>query len=81
LLLILWSWSRLIRCGLFFVKSMSLPGSLPILLLFIRSSFFDRVTLQLRTSLIGFLLFDQHGTLDTTLSEPASYHDVILHPE
>jgi hypothetical protein len=31
--------------------------------------------------LISFLLFDQHDTLDTTLSEPASYHDVILHPE
>jgi hypothetical protein len=60
---------------------MSLPSSLPILLLFIRSSLFDRVTLQLRTSLINFLLFDQHDTLDTTLSEPASYHDVILHPE
>jgi hypothetical protein len=37
---------------------MSLRDNLPILLLFVRSSFFDRVTLQLMTSLIYFLLFD-----------------------
>jgi hypothetical protein len=43
LLLILWISSGLIRCGLFFVRSMSLLVSLPILLLFVRSSFFTRV--------------------------------------
>jgi hypothetical protein len=63
LLLILWILSELIKCGLFFVRSMSLLDSLPILLLFVRSSFFVRVTLQLRTSLISFLLFDVSLTL------------------
>jgi hypothetical protein len=63
LLLILWSLSRLIRYGLFFIKNMSLLDSLPILLLFIRSSFFDKVTLQLMTSLISFLLFGVSLTL------------------
>jgi hypothetical protein len=38
----------------FFVKNISLLDSLPILLLFIRSSFFDRVTLQLMTFLSVF---------------------------
>jgi hypothetical protein len=51
------SLSELIRCGLFFIRNMSLLKSLPILLLFARSSFFDRVTLQLMTSLINFMLF------------------------
>jgi hypothetical protein len=62
-LLILWGLSGLIRCGLFFVRNRSLWDSLPILLLFVRSSFFDRVTLQLRTSLISFLLFGISSTL------------------
>jgi hypothetical protein len=44
---------------------MSLLGSLPILLLFIRSNFFARVTLQLRTYLINFLLFGVSLTLLT----------------
>jgi hypothetical protein len=57
LLLILWSLSKLIIYDLYFIRSMSLLDSLPILLLFVRSSFFDRATLQLRTSLINFLLF------------------------
>jgi hypothetical protein len=47
----------------FFIRSISLLDSLPILLLFIRSSFFARVTLQLRTSLISFLLFGVSLTL------------------
>jgi hypothetical protein len=63
LLLILWILSRLVRSGLFFVRSMTLLDSLPILLLFVRSSFFARVTLQLRTSLIRFLLFGVSLTL------------------
>jgi hypothetical protein len=62
-LLILWILSGLIRCDLFFVRSMSLLGSLPILLLFVRSSFFARVTLQLRTFFISFLLFSVSLTL------------------
>jgi hypothetical protein len=37
--------------------------SLPILLLFVRSSFFNRVTLQLMTSLTSFLLFGVSLTL------------------
>jgi hypothetical protein len=37
--------------------------SLPILLLFVRSSFFDRVTLQLMTFFISFLLFGVSLTL------------------
>jgi hypothetical protein len=36
---------------------MSLLNNLTILLLFVRSGFFDKVTLQLMTSLISFLLF------------------------
>jgi hypothetical protein len=65
LLLILWISSGLITCDLFFVRSMSLLDSLPILLLFVRSSFFARVTLQLMISLTSFLLF---GTSLTFLS-------------
>jgi hypothetical protein len=42
---------------------MSLLDNLPILLLFIRSSFFDRMTLQLMTSLISFLMFGVSLTL------------------
>jgi hypothetical protein len=42
---------------------MSVLDSLSILLLFIKSSFFDRVTLQLMTSLISFLLFGVGLTL------------------
>jgi hypothetical protein len=42
---------------------MSLLDSLPFLLLFVRSSFFARVTLQLRISLISFLLFGTSLTL------------------
>jgi hypothetical protein len=42
---------------------MSLLASLPILLLFVRSSFFARVTLQLRISLISFLLLGASLTL------------------
>jgi hypothetical protein len=42
---------------------MSLLDSLPILLLFVRRSFFDRVTLQLMTSLISFPLFGVRLTL------------------
>jgi hypothetical protein len=57
--------SELIRCGLFFIKNMSLLDSLSILLLFIRSSFFDRVTLQLMTFFISFLLFGISLTLLT----------------
>jgi hypothetical protein len=49
--------------ALFFVRSMSLLDSLPILLLFVKSNFFVRVTLQLRTSLISFLLFGVSLTL------------------
>jgi hypothetical protein len=63
LLLILWSLSGLIRCGFLFVRSISLLNSLPILLLFARSSIFNRVTLQLRTFLIRFLLFGVSLTL------------------
>jgi hypothetical protein len=63
LLLVLWISSGLIRCGIFFVRSMSLLDSLPILLLFVRSSFFARVTLQLRIFLISFLLFGASLTL------------------
>jgi hypothetical protein len=37
--------------------------SLPILLLFVRSSFFDRVALQLMTFFISFLLFGVSLTL------------------
>jgi hypothetical protein len=69
LLLILWILSGLIKCGVFFVRSASLLDSLPILLLFVRSSFFIRVTLQLR------IFFDQLSvvwrqldTLDPQLS-------------
>jgi hypothetical protein len=47
----------------FFVRSMSLLDSLPILLLFVRNNFFTRVTLQLRISLINFLLFGASLTL------------------
>jgi hypothetical protein len=65
LLLILWSLSGLIRCDLFFVRNMSLLDNLPILLLFVRSSFFDRVTLSLVTSLLSFLLFGVSLTLLT----------------
>jgi hypothetical protein len=42
---------------------MSLLASLHILLLFVRSSFFARVTLQLRIFLISFLLFGASLTL------------------
>jgi hypothetical protein len=42
---------------------MSLLASLPIFLLFVRSSFFARVTLQLRISLTSFLLFGANLTL------------------
>jgi hypothetical protein len=42
---------------------MSLLDSLPILLIFIRSSLFDRVTLQLMISLISFLMFGVGLTL------------------
>jgi hypothetical protein len=63
LLIILWSLSGLIRCGLFFIRNMSLLDSLHILLLFVRSTFFDRVTLKLMTSLISFLLFGISLTL------------------
>jgi hypothetical protein len=59
----MWILSGLVRCGLFFIRSMSLLDNLPILLLFARSSFFTRVTLQLRTSLISFLLFGISLTL------------------
>jgi hypothetical protein len=62
-LLILVSLIGLIRCGVFFVTAMSQLDSLPILLLFIRNSFFDRVTLQLMTSLINSLLFEISSTL------------------
>jgi hypothetical protein len=41
-----WVLSGLIRYGLFFIRSMSLLDSLPILLLFVRSNFFVRVTLH-----------------------------------
>jgi hypothetical protein len=51
------------QMGFFFIRSMSLLVSLPILLLFVRSSFFTRVTLQLRISLTSFLLFDVSLTL------------------
>jgi hypothetical protein len=47
----------------FFIRSMSLLANLPILLLFVRSSLFARVTLQLRISLISFLLFGTSLTL------------------
>jgi hypothetical protein len=67
LLLILWILSRLIRCVLFFIRSMSLLNNLPILLLFVSSSFFARVTVQLRTSLINILLFGICFTLDPQL--------------
>jgi hypothetical protein len=53
----------------FFIRSMSLLASLPILLLFVRSSFFARVTLQVRISLISFMLFGASLTL-LTLSCP-----------
>jgi hypothetical protein len=47
----------------FFIRNMSLLANLPILLLFVRSSLFARVTLQLRISLISFLLFGASLTL------------------
>jgi hypothetical protein len=75
-LLILWISSVLIRCGIFFVRSMSLLTSLPILLLFVRSSFFARVTLQLRISFIILLLFGVSLTL-LALSCPLS----VLHDQ
>jgi hypothetical protein len=61
--LILWILNGLIRCDLFIVRSMSLLASLSILLIFVRSNFFARVTLQLRISLISFLLFGVSLTL------------------
>jgi hypothetical protein len=42
---------------------MSLLDSLPVLLLFVRSSFFDRMMLHLMTSLISSLLFGAGSTL------------------
>jgi hypothetical protein len=63
MLLILWILRGLIRCGLFFIRSVSLLHSLHILLLFVRSNFFTRVTLQFRTSSINFLLFGVSLTL------------------
>jgi hypothetical protein len=47
----------------FFVIAMSHLVSLPILLLFIRSSFYDRVTVQLITYLISSMLFGASLTL------------------
>jgi hypothetical protein len=47
----------------FFVSDMSLLNSLTILLLFVKSSFYDRVMLYLMTSLISSLLFGAGSTL------------------
>ena len=52
-----------IRCGLFFVIVMRLLANLPILLLFVRSSFCARGMLQLRSSSLRCLLFGVSSTL------------------
>jgi hypothetical protein len=62
LLLILLILSLHIRCGLFFVIVMRLLANLPILLLFVRSSFCAREMLQL-SSLPRCLLFGVSSTL------------------
>jgi hypothetical protein len=60
---VLWSLSRLIRCGLFFEIAMSPLDSLLFLLLFVGSSFFTRVMQPLMLSSINFLLFGIRLTL------------------
>jgi hypothetical protein len=62
-LLILYSLSDLIRCGLFFTVAISPQYSLLFLLLFVRSSFFARVMISLMLSLISSLLFGVRLTL------------------
>jgi hypothetical protein len=77
LLLILWNLIGLIRCGLFYVRSMSLLGSLPILLLFVRSSFFDTLTLRLMTFFYQLsVVWRQLDTLGPQLS-PVTCHSCI----
>lgn len=52
-----------ISCGPFFVSAMSPLVSLPFLQSFVKSSLFDRVMVQLMTSMLRFLLFGARLTL------------------